>query len=190
MERVDDSRISLRISKVDAAARQLETALVLWFTGGDPVSTHTLAAAAERILFDLKAAAGGPENMRDWDGIKDEYRKEWLAIINKPANFMKHADHDPEDVLDFKPKLTEIFLLYSHLRLKWLGHRPSHVAEAFHQWQMINRPELFLPAWRELQERFMPKDDMDELRSMPRPEFWKQFQIARANFKSADQPLW
>jgi hypothetical protein len=41
---------TLRISKVDAAQRQLRTAIALWFNDGDPVATHALAFAAYEIL--------------------------------------------------------------------------------------------------------------------------------------------
>jgi hypothetical protein len=40
----------LALTKVDVARRQLQTAITLWFTNGDPVSVHTLAAAAHEII--------------------------------------------------------------------------------------------------------------------------------------------
>jgi len=39
----------LKISKLDAAKRQLETAIRLYFNEADPVSVHTLAGAAHTI---------------------------------------------------------------------------------------------------------------------------------------------
>ena len=41
------------LSKLDVARRQLETAIRLYFYDGDFVSTHTLAAAACKVLNDL-----------------------------------------------------------------------------------------------------------------------------------------
>jgi hypothetical protein len=46
-------RPTLKVSKTDVAKRQIETAIRLWFFSGDPVSIHTLAAAAHQILHDL-----------------------------------------------------------------------------------------------------------------------------------------
>jgi hypothetical protein len=40
----------LHISKLDAAKRQLEVAIRLYFAWGDPVAIHTLAAAAINLL--------------------------------------------------------------------------------------------------------------------------------------------
>jgi hypothetical protein len=39
----------LKISKLDAAKRQLEVAIRLYFYFGDPVAIHTLTAAAYNI---------------------------------------------------------------------------------------------------------------------------------------------
>ena len=50
----------LRLTKLDAARRQLETAVRLYFHEGDPVSTHTLAAAAYNVLRALNKRQGGP----------------------------------------------------------------------------------------------------------------------------------
>jgi hypothetical protein len=37
---------TIRIGKLDAARRQLQAAIMLWFTEGDPVAIHTIASAA------------------------------------------------------------------------------------------------------------------------------------------------
>ena len=43
----------IRVSKLDAARRQLDCAIELWFAGKDEVSIHTLAAAAHQIISDI-----------------------------------------------------------------------------------------------------------------------------------------
>ena len=48
----------LKVSKLDAAKRQLETAIRLYFSNGDPVSIHTLVAAAYAILHDVTGRKG------------------------------------------------------------------------------------------------------------------------------------
>ena len=42
--------IKLRISKIEAARRQLDSAIELWFLDKDEVSVHTLAAAAYQLV--------------------------------------------------------------------------------------------------------------------------------------------
>jgi hypothetical protein len=48
----------LHFSKLDVALRQLETAVTLYFHSADPVSIHTLTAAAYNVLRDLKTHRG------------------------------------------------------------------------------------------------------------------------------------
>lgn len=47
-----------KVSKLDAAKRQLETVIRLYFAGRDPVSIHTLTAAAYNIVHDITANRG------------------------------------------------------------------------------------------------------------------------------------
>ena len=47
------------VAKLDAAKRQLETAIRLYFSNGDPISIHTLAGAAYNIVWDVNKKRGG-----------------------------------------------------------------------------------------------------------------------------------
>lgn len=49
----------LKISKLDAAKRQLETVIRMYFNSGDPVSIHTLAAAGYNLIRDINSNRGG-----------------------------------------------------------------------------------------------------------------------------------
>jgi hypothetical protein len=49
----------LPITKLDAARRQLETAITLWFHDADPISVHTLVMAAHGILKAINKKLGG-----------------------------------------------------------------------------------------------------------------------------------
>lgn len=67
----------LKISKLDAAKRQLETAIRLYFNEADPISIHTLAGAAHTILSDINKKYGGRPMLDSDYLIKDEYKKEF-----------------------------------------------------------------------------------------------------------------
>jgi hypothetical protein len=45
-------RAGVSLSKIDAARRQLETAILLYFRDGDAVSIHTLAAGGNSVVND------------------------------------------------------------------------------------------------------------------------------------------
>jgi hypothetical protein len=97
---MDSSTITL--SKLEAASRQLRTAITLWFDEGDPVSVHTLAFAAYEIFHTVSAHRDPYRRdlLFDSDWIKDEYRRDWNKHIRREANFFKHGDRDPEGSID------------------------------------------------------------------------------------------
>ena len=111
---MSDTGPMIKLGKVDVARRQLQTAITLWFTEGDPVSVHTLVFAAYEV-FHFVSKSRNP-NRRDLlfdTRVKDKYRKEWLGIIKKSAHFFKHANRDPDGVLDFHPEMNEGFILFA-----------------------------------------------------------------------------
>src|SRR5579863_8307400 len=86
----------LKLTKIDVAERQLRTAIELRFSGKDPVSIHTLAMAAFRVLKDVSEHQAGNSTVdiliRDY--IRPEHEKVFWAAISKASNFFKHADRD------------------------------------------------------------------------------------------------
>src|ERR1700674_3549250 len=108
---------SLIISKLDAARRQLETAITLWFDDGDPVSIHTLASAAYEIIHAVSKQRNPfrRDLLFDSDQIKDEHRAEFNLLIKQYANFFKHAKNDGNATIEFRPVLSEMFLVFSLL---------------------------------------------------------------------------
>jgi hypothetical protein len=93
----------IRVSKLDAACRQLRTAITLWFTGGDPIAIHTLAFAAYEVLHHLskKRDPFRRDLIFDTDHIKVEHLGDWNKLIRRHANFFKHADRDGDSVIEF-----------------------------------------------------------------------------------------
>jgi len=60
----------LHLSKLDAALRQLETAVTLYFHSSDPISIHTLTAAAYNVLQGIKKHRGaGFQMFKDADMV-------------------------------------------------------------------------------------------------------------------------
>ncbi|MBI1999436.1 MAG: hypothetical protein HYS74_02165 [Parcubacteria group bacterium] len=104
--------MELHISKLDAAKRQLEIAINLFFRSGDPIAIHTLASAAFKILDDI----GQKQNIKsvhgqllDW--VKPEKRDEVFKAINAAKNFFKHADKDPDGIIKFNPESTAYYIM-------------------------------------------------------------------------------
>jgi hypothetical protein len=108
--------VKLKISKLDAARRQIETAIVLYFHEADPVSIHTLSAAAHGILLGLSRASPEPTAKMIYDAllerVKPEFHRTFNAVFRESQNFFKHADRDHDAVLErFTHFQTEVILL-------------------------------------------------------------------------------
>jgi hypothetical protein len=89
------------LAKLDVARRQLVTAVQLFFDGGDPISVYSLAANAWEVIDALCGRAGVSSMSSDTRGHIPEGKDLKRDYINSPyRNFFKHADRDPEGVLD------------------------------------------------------------------------------------------
>jgi hypothetical protein len=155
------------VSKVDAASRQLDTAIRLWFEGGDQVSIHTLACSAHQILSDLHRRRGGKDPIADTDLIRDEYRSQYLKLMKKEFNFFKHADNDPHEVLSFKPDVTLFFLVIGCHLMRQVGQRLSDTQQTLGHYMAVTKPELMK---EEFMEEFRAKFSPEVLRSIARLE--------------------
>lgn len=138
----------ITISKLEAARRQLDCALELWLRDGDDVSIHTLAAAAYQIVHDINTANGSPRDLiYDTFWIKDEYRREFVNAVKKPANFFKHADNDPDPngSIQFAPEMSMAFLMCVFEELRQHGEKLTRVQTAFLFWLALHNPRVLKP---------------------------------------------
>lgn len=105
---------AISISKLDAARRQLEVAIRLYFFHDDVVSTYALGAAAYEVLGDIanaKSVALLTMEQRLLNSAVPGKERELKAALRRHQNFFKHADRDPDATIDFDPENTE-FLLF------------------------------------------------------------------------------
>ena len=86
-----------QITKHDGTWRQINAAIRLMFDGDDLLAVHTLAWAAYCVATDVAKRTGTRRTMRN-----DSYQKHLADHHREIANFLKHADRDPNSVL-FEP---------------------------------------------------------------------------------------
>ncbi|MFA5005822.1 MAG: hypothetical protein WC561_06865, partial [Candidatus Omnitrophota bacterium] len=158
---------SIRISKLDAAKRQLETAVRIYFSNGDPVSIHTLVSASYNIIKDInKKREGKPMLVKEVmiEFVKPEYQKMIKGIFNEAENFFKHANLDSEKSLDFNPELSELLMLDAISHYYGLTGEDSPLFQIFRAWYIINNPLMFnLP---EETKRMMGSFDSESIKAL------------------------
>lgn len=139
------SNPKIKISKLDAAKRQLETAILLYFNNADPVSIHTLIGAAHGLLANLIEARGGQSLMKLI--IKDQVRKENQKKVAKKFTLarehFKHANQNPDFVIDFYPSYNDFCLYDACIMYFTLTSEQVPNLEVFTYWFLVNNQDLF-----------------------------------------------
>jgi hypothetical protein len=133
------------VSNLEAANRQLCTAIRLFFADDDAVAVHTLACAA-REIYEKRCGTAGIERMLDH--IKDSNpsltQKEIMTILNAPRNFFKHPSMNPDDSLDFSDEMMNDFVLFTACHdcmMLCTLNQPDEV-QAYTIWFLAVNPQL------------------------------------------------
>lgn len=136
---------ALTITKLDAAYRQLDGAIHLFFSAANPVVVHSLATSAANVLFDI---AENGSNGTSWrTRMRDDARLSTKGVkhaLHKAWNFFKHAEHDPNGVLEFDPIDSEHMMFSAILDAGNLD-KTSCCMQAFQLWYIAAHPEFFSP---------------------------------------------
>lgn len=161
----------IELNKRVVATSQLETAIRLWFEYGDPVSIHTLAAAAHGIFHVLGKQIGEPSIILDY-----------LRSLKKPdydrfaeaQNFFKHSNTDVNDLIGYDPMHAEIIMLDCIHVYGLLAHDVTLLMAAF-----VMRFSLAHPQYLDLREVWdppVPKGlEMETMTKVDRPQFLSKF---------------
>jgi hypothetical protein len=176
---------TIRVSKLDAAQRQLRTAIALWFEDGDPVSVHALAFAAYEVFHSVSKHRDPSRRDLLFDSayVKDGYRKEYLALVKKEAHFFKHADRDPEAILDFCPDVADYFILYAILAHQLCGESQSEEESIFMWWIMFHRTEMLSEEGRKGLANRLPIEHVERIKHLSKSKFFEACRKAGIGMK-------
>jgi len=156
----------LVVDKLDAARRQLESAITMFFEDWDVVSQHTLMSAAYGILYDLGKQRGIGGSVKDSPLVRPEDRANFIRTIHLPQNFFKHARKDSGARLAFRYKVSHFFLFDAVRLYVLLSRSATERMKVFLVWFQLRYPDLFcFPA---------AEDDMRRIRDgVTDPELFK-----------------
>jgi len=136
----------IKISKLDAARRQMLTAIRLYFNHGDIVSMHTLAAAAFKITQNIcDSSPDLPDSVTHWieQLVKPQAKKVFWRKLHETANSFKHAENDPDAVHEFYPEQSENILFLAVYQYGQLTSEWSAEIRLFSTWYMMHHPDAF-----------------------------------------------
>jgi|SRR3990172_4070823 len=135
-----------RVNKYEAARRQIDVAIRMLFSKEDPVAILTLAVAGLRILRDIADKRGDAEfHERLKKIIIPGKEKEFWQTINIPANFLKHADRDPDAILNnVEDNASDWILFMACLYYRDLGHQLTPEMSALTTWHIALYPDIII----------------------------------------------
>jgi hypothetical protein len=169
----------ITISKLDAARRQLATAITLWFTGGDPVCIHALAYAAYEIMHVIskKRHPSRRDLLFDSAMIPDEVRKDYNIAFKRHANFFKHSDRDADATIPFIPALSESFIVFAIAAFELCEEPLSDEFVIFREWARIQKPYTLSKTEREFLVKNYGIEHLAHFRAMPKDRFFHEVKI-------------
>ena len=150
------------ITKTDAAERQLNTAIRLFFENRDHLSSYALAVASREVTDDViqsrhselyqraLARVGDPLKVRlsYWKVLerligKDKFDKNFIDLHNKWKRFLKHADKDPDaEIEPFTTKLLALVIIWAIKNYVLLTQHLTIEMKTFFVWFAVAEPQL------------------------------------------------
>lgn len=97
----------MKVNKIEIAHQQLEMAINLYMEKKEYICAIALAGAAEEIFADLVKHRGGENHLSFAKRVKEKQTgnevtiKTLREIGNKVRNALKHADRDPDAIIEF-----------------------------------------------------------------------------------------
>jgi hypothetical protein len=134
----------IRISKIEAARRQIDVAIRMLFAQEDAIAIHSLSMAAFRILRDLSASDDDNYMNQVTKGlIKEGREREFWSLLQKPANFLKHADRDPHSILDdFDEEANDAVLFLASVYYQSIGELLTPEMTTLIEWFLALHPDF------------------------------------------------
>jgi hypothetical protein len=149
------------ITKTDAAERQLNTAIRLFFENRDHLSSYALAVASREVTDDViqsryselyqreLARVGDPQKVRlsyreeMKIRVKPEFYKDFQRLDRKWQNFLKHADWHPDDEIEpIKTKHLALVILTAIQNYTLLTQHWTIEMQTFFVWIAVAEPQL------------------------------------------------
>lgn len=154
-----------RVTKLEAAQRQLNSAIDLMFSGADEVAVHTLIGAASILLTDL-IELHAPD--RSWDRQAQEANNltpaKYFGIMREAQNFLKHAREDASATLDFDPVDSESLAFWAVMNSSEIAAMSTEM-QVFQLWYIASHYPIEDPTATPLKEAIALFGD---LRGIPR----------------------
>jgi hypothetical protein len=160
-----------RIGKLEAARRQIEFAIRTHFENRDPFAIHTVTEAAFGILRALAEKQGSVRIHQEIvNRIQPGKQSEFWWYINRASNFLKHADRDPDAILeDVNEEINDSAIFFAITYYADLSPESiSRTMNMFFMWYLCSHPNLMTEEFRTKALAKVPQEALEQLVNTPR----------------------
>jgi len=127
-----------KIAKLEAAQRQLDAAIRMFFKNEDMLAVHTVSRAAFRVIYDITKE--GEAKI----ALAARIKKVSISRFNEETNFLKHADQDPGNEIDDNFHIfTEAGIGMAIGLYKGQENQLTPEMASFLVWSTFMRPSLY-----------------------------------------------
>lgn len=135
------------VTKLDAAHREINAAIRMYFNQEDPIAVHAVVAGGMQIITDLGAKKGmklGIEAGLKY--IRPEKQKAFRNMMREPQNHIKHADNegDEDKILEYRPDAIEFYLYFASSGFQEYTGNDTPESRVFMWWFVACNPDLLL----------------------------------------------
>lgn len=133
------------ITKIEAAERQINAAIQMMFESKDPLAVHSLAMAGFGIVRDLGKKKSVSIHQKIEDRIAPGKIPKFWQVFRRSSNFLKHADHFPDGILEtFNEAQNPLLLFISSAYFFELTKRHSQEMLVLMSWVSLKYPNFLL----------------------------------------------
>jgi hypothetical protein len=145
------------ISKLDAARRQILAAIHLHWYFREPIAVYSLASNAAEICDTLLKKRDSFRLRQEIATISGCTEREIADLFNRPRNFMKHADRDPDAISpEIEDADCDAALLTACLDYMMTAGRSPYIFGIFVTWYSAIYPEKCGLFFREAADQIFP----------------------------------
>ncbi|HEX4083784.1 MAG TPA: hypothetical protein VHY22_02650 [Chthoniobacteraceae bacterium] len=157
------------VNKLDVAISQLETAMLLWFHDGDPVSIHALTVSSHDCMNALvEHHTKNSSMLQSW--MKTQSRN-FQDKIRSAQNFFKHGKKDLKAKYSLVPTFTDMVMMDAVISFEKLPEvSPRAVMRAFTTRFFLEYPHLLR---EDARKRFEETLEAQQLSRISRKEYWE-----------------
>ena len=166
----------VKLTKLEAARRQIESAIWLWFVDDDHVSVHALAAAAHRLLLELAAVREKASWPYSKTYLPEPPAKPRPVDSGDAAMFFKYAKK--AETYELSEQWTELYLFDAVMAYSSLADErgASALMSTFVLRFGVQRQDLFVPdAFSLLERRVSKAFNLERLERLSKIDFLKEF---------------